>query len=159
MSDPVAYTIVRDLQAALQAIRLSSQYHHTIGALAVRLDPDADVEALIAPEGPRPFVLIDVKPETREYLPANEMRLVLPVTIFWVSESISGDDDSRLLTYYQGCADVERAIAVDTTRGGRAVDTRITGCTLDPSHVAAEVWAVIDLEIPFYRQFGQPNAG
>jgi hypothetical protein len=53
---------------------------------------------------------------------------------------------------------VERAIAADPTRGGLAVDTRILNRTCDDSTEGAQVWAIINAEIGFYRTDGQPDA-
>ena len=83
---------------------------------------------------------------------------MLPVTIHWVGESYPHIDESRMQTFFRGCADVERAIGADPTRGGLAVDTRILQRTEDDSTAGAQVWAVIDTEIRLYRTDGQPDA-
>jgi hypothetical protein len=158
MPEPNEYQIVLNLQTALLAITVVGGYHYDVAALAVKLDPNQDVEALLAPAGPRPFVVLEVKPERWEYFPASQLRLVLPVTIYWVHDSDPTVDLSRLRTYLRGCADVERAIAVDITRGGRAVDTRIVKRTHDAIGDGAQVWAVVDTEIITHRTFGAPDA-
>ncbi len=156
MPEPIEFQIVQNLQTALRAIAVASGYHYDVVATAVKLDPNQGVEALIPPDGPRPFVLIDVGKDRWEYFPAGELRLVLPVTIYWVSESLPTDDNSFMQTYFRGCADIERAIAIDPGRGALASDTRITGRTLD-SLGGAQVWAVIDVAISLRRTYGQPD--
>jgi hypothetical protein len=157
-AEPIEYQIVRNLQSALQLITVVGGYHFTVAATAVKLDPNQGIEALIAPTGPRPFIVIEVKPETRRYSPAKRTRLVLPVTIHWVSESTPTIDESRLQTYFRGCADVERAIAIDIGRGGLATDTQIVDCVYDTAIDGAQVWAQINIEISINRIYGQPDA-
>ena len=156
MSDPILYTIIRNLQAALGAMTVAGGYYYAVAVAVVKLDPNHKVEDLIAPDGPRPFIVLEVKPEAWNYLPANEVRLVVPMTVYWIGASTPTVDESRLLVFTRGCADVERAIAVDITRGGLPVDTRIVKCTKEPSTEAAQVWAMVDIEVRLYRTFGAP---
>lgn len=159
MPEPIDLQIVQHLQAALGAMRVADGYHFDVAATAVKLDPNHQVEDLIAPTGPRPFVILELTPdEGWEYQPAEQLHLALRVTIHWVSDSTPTDDNSRLQTYLRGCADVERAIAQDVTRGGLAVDTRIVKRLYDTAVDGAQVWAQIDVEITLYRQYGAPDA-
>ena len=160
MQEPVEYLILRDLQAALARIAQRDGYHFDVRELAVKLDPNQDVESLIAPDGPRPFVLIEAfterTPERWNYRAAYEVELTIPVTIHWVSESVPTKDEGRLQVFLRGCADVERAITQDTSRGGRAIDTRIVKRTFDTAVDGSQVWAPIDVDIRFLRSYGQP---
>ena len=159
-ADPIEYQIVKSLQTALLAISIAGGYHFDVAALTVKLDPNHKVEDLIAPDGPRPFLIVEPTPENLQYFPASQVRLVMPVTIHWVSDATPTDDDSRLLTYFKGCADVEKAIAKDEatrTHGGLAVDTTIVKRTFETAVDGAQVWASIDLEIVLHRTFGVPN--
>lgn len=158
MPEPIEFRILQNLQTALLAISVAGGYHYTVAAGAVKLDPNQNVEALIASGGPRPFVVLQLQPETWEYDPANQARLVLPVTIHWISDSTPTDDTSRLQTYLRGCADVEQAIAVDITRGGYAFDTKIVKRELDLAVDGSQVWAMVDVEIALRRTYGAPNA-
>lgn len=158
-ADPREYLILRNLQQALLAITVVSGYHYDVRALAVKLDANHDVEALIAPDGPRPFVILEVRSERWQYWPSHMMNLVLPWTIHWVSESDPTIDEDRARLFYRGCADVEQAIALDTGRGGLAIDTRIVNRELQKNAAedGAQVWAAIDIEIKLERTYGQPN--
>jgi hypothetical protein len=158
VGEPIDYLIVRHLQTALGAMSVAAGYHYTVAGSAVKLDPNHNVDAFIAPDGPRPFVILELKPEEREYQPARQVRIVMPITIHWVGECLPHIDESRLQTFLRGCADVERAIGADPTRGGLAVDTRILTRTADDSTEGAQVWAVIETEIRWYRTDGQPDA-
>jgi hypothetical protein len=156
--EPIDYRIVKNLQAALLAISTTAGYHYDVAALAVKLDPNHDAESLIAPDGPRPFILLELGKERWEYFPAFQVRITVPVTVHWVSESVPTDDDSRMQTYLRGCADVERAIAVDISRGGLATDHRINGRTLDLAVDGAQVWAMVETEVRINRTYGAPDS-
>lgn len=156
MTEPKEFLIVQSVQAALQAIKVSSGAYYTVAASAVKLDPNASIEDLIRPDGPRPFVLIELKPDVWEYSPANQTTLTLPMVVHWISDSTPTDDASRLKTYLRGCADVEKALAVDIARGGLAVDTRITERSMDLSMAGAQVWAQIGIQIRSHRTVGEP---
>lgn len=156
MSEPVTFRIVQSLQTALRAIAVASGFYHTIAAVAVKLDPNQDVEQLLGAEAKRPFAIIEVLPERRDYRPSNEVKIVQPVTIHFVQESDVTVDDSWLKTFTRCCSDVEQAITADLSRGGRVGDTRII---TNDFHVYAQqqVWAKVRVEMPYLRQYGQPN--
>lgn len=156
--EPIEFQIVQNLQAALQAIAVAGGYHYDVAGAAVKLDPNQDIESLIAPGGARPFIVIEVTPETWQYQPASQVLMTIPVTVYWVTDSDPTSDPSKMQTFFRGCADVERAIAADVTRGGLAVDTRITKRELSKEIDGAQVWAVIDTEISLYRTYGAPDA-
>jgi hypothetical protein len=157
MPEPIDYRVLRNLQAALGQMTVAGGYHYDVAVGAVKLDPDHDVEALIAPGGPRPFIIFAVGDERWEYQPAMRLALVLPVTLYWLQDSDPTDDESLLKTYFRGCADIEQALALDVTRGGLAVDTRIKQRRLDRVVDGTQVWALIDLEIKIHRGYGRAN--
>lgn len=155
--DPIEYRVIRHLQATLQAIRSADGYHFDVAGTAVKLDPDHKVEDLIAPDGPRPYVLIEIKPEAWTYYPAGEVMLRMEPTVHWVSEGNLLDDESRMLTFFRGCADVEMAVSKDITRGGLVADTRLVRRLFDTTAQGAQVWAAIDLSMHVHRAYGAPN--
>jgi hypothetical protein len=155
--EPIEYQIVLNLQTALLAIAVAGGAHYNVAGGAVKLDPNQNVEALITPGGPRPFVLIEIKPERREYFPSSQLHLFRPIAIHWVSDSDATVDSSRLQVALRGVADVERAIALDITRGGLAYETRIVDTNLDAFPDHAEVWTVTETEIVLHRTYGEPD--
>lgn len=157
MPEPISFRIVQNLQTALRAIAVAGGYHYDVAAVAVKLDPNQANDAVHAPGGPRPLVLIQVNPERREYQPANELRMVLPLVVHWVHESDATNDDDRMRVFFRGCADVEQAIAQDLGRGGLAIDTRVIQCTDRDELDGSQVWAQIEVEIRLFRQYGRPN--
>lgn len=168
MSQPIEFLVVRSLQTALQGIRRGvGDYHFTVAASAVKLDPNQAAEDLLAPDGPRPFVLLELLDEEWDHSGSDQqLNLVLPVRIHWVSDSrlqsaglgTPTDDSDMLETFYKGCADVETAILKDVTRGGVATSTHIVRRTLDTTVEGLQVWAAIDVRVRISRTAGLPNA-
>lgn len=156
-TEPREYRIVRNLQAALAAMTVAGGYFYDASATVVKLDPDHDAHALVQPGGPRPFLILDIGSEQWRYAQANEIKLVLPVTVHWVGESDPTVDEDRVRMFYRATADVETAVAVDISRGGLAADTRIVGRQLVETVEGPQVWAQVSLEIHLHRQYGQPN--
>ena len=157
MPEPIDYQIVRNLQTALRAITVAGGYHYDVASLAVKLDPNQDIEQLIGDQALRPFVILEPTPGTWEYQPSKRVKLTIPVTIHWVQESDPTVDESRLLTCCRGVADVEQAIAVDIFRGALAIDTRITRVRFETVPDSAQVWVMVEIEISLIRIYGQPN--
>lgn len=158
MPSPIEYLAIRQLQTALKAIAVASGYHFTLAGTAVKLDPNQSVEALSRPGGSRPFIVIEVKPEAWGYFPASQIELTIPATVHWISEGDVTVDEKRMETYFQGCADVERAIGADVTLAGLVTDVRIVKRTMDLPEDGAEVWALIDVELTINRTYGAPDA-
>jgi hypothetical protein len=160
MPEPTEYQILLALQSRFQAIALAGGYYHDVNDAAVKLDPNHDAEALKAPTGPRPFILIQVLPDRWQYFPANQERLVMPLAIHWVHEADETSDTERLKTFYRGCADIEKAMAPAANgtiwHGGLATSAKVTKRTLDPEFEGSQVWAMVDVEIVLHRTFGTP---
>lgn len=156
-TDPREYRIVRNLQSALAAITVAGGYFYDVAATAVKLDPDHEVQDLVSPDGPRPFLVLDVAPEKWQYAQANQVKLVLPVTVHWIAESDPTIDEDRVRMFYRACADIEQAAAADLGRGGLAADTRVVRRQLVETVEGPRVWAQVQVEIHLHRTFGQPN--
>jgi hypothetical protein len=156
--EPSEFHILVNLRDALRNIKVTSGYHFDVEDVAVKLDPNADVESLIAPGGPRPFVVIEVRPDVWAYSPSKRVNLTLPMAIHWVSDASPTDDESRMLTFFRGCADVERAIAADVSRGGLAIDTTVIERAYSTAIDGAQVWAINKVQILTRRIYGQPDS-
>src|SRR4051812_41873842 len=105
MRDPNEFTALVGLRDALRAMSVSGGYYHDVNALAVKLDPNQDIEQLVAVDGPRPFVILEVNPDTYAFGSARSgvVELSMPITVHWLSESVPTDDESLMRTYFQGC--------------------------------------------------------
>jgi hypothetical protein len=156
MSEPLEFRIVQSLQTALRGISVGSGYHYDVEALAVKLDPNHNVEDLVGSEGKRPFVILALSPDLFTYYPAGQLRLQMPFIIHAVHDADPTDDDARLQTYFRLCADVEAAIAADGTRGELATDTRILEREMHEMD-GQQVWAMVKGEVLEHRGYGAPN--
>lgn len=160
--EPIEYRVLRDIQAALTDIAVSAGYHHDIESIeAVKLDPDVDVEALVGPDGRRPFILLSTESETWDYGNSPEQQdsffdLGLPITVHWVNDVTGTDDEARIEEFFRACADIEQAVGVDVTRGFLAVDTRIVRRSI-AGISSTQVWVEVQLQVRIQRAFGQPN--
>ena len=157
-NEPNEYLMLTNLQTALQGIT-GSGYHYPVTAAAVKFDIDHDVEALIEPDGPRPFIVIDASEAERWELieKPNGLRLMRPVRIHWVHRFAPSADTARLQMFLRGCADVEKAIVPDPSRGGYASDTRIVNRSWNQEADGLVVWAFIDVQLMARRTYGEPN--
>lgn len=156
VDEPLEFRIVQNLQTALRNISVANGYHHDFQALAVKLDPNQDVESLIGDEALRPFLILALSPDSYEYFPAEQIRLLMPFVIHAVDNTDPTDDDSKLKNYLRLCADVETAIAIDSTRGELATDTRIFEREMHEFD-GQQVWAMVKGEIREHRTYGAPN--
>lgn len=167
MAEPLDFLLLANLKAALQAIRVADGYYYGVDDAAVKMDAETTIDELVGPESLRPFVLIEPRPEEWEYHPSGEVLYSVPLTLHWVhdplpmsdallGEPAQAEDASRMRVYYRGVADIEKAITRDTSRGGRSVDTRITGRRWNPVNSGQDVWAEIDIELKVYRTYGVP---
>jgi hypothetical protein len=123
----------------------------------VKLDPDADITQFVTTPPTRPMVLLEVADELWEYteMPAR-VRITTPVRIHFVRPTDGTDDADRMREFYRACADVERAIAADVTRGGFATMTKVVSRTMK-NQLGTELWAVIGSELRVNRTFGQAD--
>ncbi len=153
---PIEFAVILNLQAALQDIDRVNGYYRTVAATSVKLDPNDAVEQMRASSGQRPYVLIEFAEDALDYAERpSGLQLVLPLTVHWIAESDATDDASLLRTFFEGCADVEKAITADLSRGGRASDTRMTVRRL--TFEGSEVWAEIGVVVRLRRTYGEPN--
>src|SRR5690349_12802282 len=159
MPEPNEYLAVKGLQAALLAINVAAGSHYSVAACAVKLDPESSVEKLIAPDGPRPFVLIELKAEAWQLRPATQLRLEVPITIHFVNEADPTDDDLQMRTHYRGCADVESAVVngIDPAIGAYMMLPPRIG-TRRYGRLGRQVWSEIDLKLALHRTYGAANA-
>lgn len=159
MAVPREYLIVLNIQAALQAMRTRDGYHFNVEQIAIKLDANDDVESRIGDYAVRPFTVLQVNPDGWKVGGSrpNRADIVMPMTIFWMNETEDQTDTGRMLMFYQGFADVERALARDITRGSLAQDTLITSRTMRDREAGAQVWAQVDFEVRTCRTYGEPD--
>lgn len=156
-TDPLDLRAVQALLTLLTGISTASGYFYDVAAGAVVMNPKEKIEDLIAPDGPRPFVIIQMgaNADSWRYQPADQLRVDMPVTVHWVHDAVAGSDASKAERFSRGSADVEKAICADRSLGGLVMDTRIQGRSLDDDD-GRVVWVVLPIVITFYRTYGEP---
>jgi len=154
--EPVEYRVVTHLQTALRAIAVAGGYFYDVAALAVKLDANSTVEDLVGDSRLRPFYILEVGTSAFGYQPAHRVNVVMPIQIHAVHESDVTADEDWIKVFFRLCADIERAIAVDITRGGLATDTRVQTREFR-TYEGAQVWATVKAEVRVPRVYGAPN--
>lgn len=154
--EPLLYRAVVSLQAALNAIQVADDYFHSVDAeVAVKLDPSADVHDLLSLEGPVPFVILEPLEERRTWFEKPDgIKVTQPFLVHWCGESEADDDASRMRNYFRACADIERAVRVDPSRGGIVMETLFLNPRLTDFQQGARYWAVCEVQLVFYRTHG-----
>ena len=166
MTEPNEYRLVLALQAAIRRLRTADGYFFDIDDDAVKLDGDEDIERLTAADGPRPFAIIEPRPESWTYSPGSVV-IEQPFTVFVATDAVAAADPitgapapttdaDRMRTFWRLVADVERAIGVDVSLGGTCVDARITRRTWLRDIESQMVVAEIELDAKVYREYGKP---
>lgn len=164
------YLIVKALQTALLAISTAAGYHATLPPLAVRLDPENDIESLIAETRARAgtvdrsFALLSFPSDAFDYGAAagaehGHVVIAMPFNVSWVQRIDPASDDVRLQTLYRIFADVETALeprALLRELSGLATDVRILSRT-DINPNSSEIWAVLTGTVRIKRAYGAPN--
>lgn len=159
MPSPNEFLVLQSLQQALKGISVAAGYHYDLVNIAVKLDPNQDVESFLAEiAGPRPVIILAVQPDQWVYRPAGYVEITLAIDIHWFNDTDPKDDNSLWETYFKGCADVEQAIAIDPTRGNRVADTRIVQRTaFRPRQSSSMAWAQISTSMTtMNRIYGRP---
>jgi hypothetical protein len=157
MAEPLGYQILLNLQSALRAIS-GAGYFFSVGSAAVSIDPVDVIEIVLGRAASSPFVVIELGVSGRPtYQPASQMLEFLPFNIIAFANATHLDPVSRVNVYEQLCADIEKAVTVDISRGTLATDTRITGRQMQVTTGSLRVVAVVQLEVRTYRTYGAPN--
>lgn len=156
MAEPLEFQILQSIQTALRNISIAGGYFHDVASVAVKLDADAKVEDLIGSSPERPFIILEINTETFDYFPAEQLRLIMPVTVHFVNDTDPKEDDDLLKSHLRACADVEQALAIDGTRGGLATDTRITSRE-KREYEGQLLWSQITAQVLENRTYGKPN--
>lgn len=123
MADPQRLLIQQDLATALRAMTVAGGYTYTVQAGSVTLDP---VSLETVPPGMLPacYVHADTGSE-RQFQPADRIKDRYRYTIVWRADAVGHDMDRKTKVFERMSADLEKALTVDITRGGHAIDTRL----------------------------------
>lgn len=156
MNEPLEFRIVQDLQTALRSISVANGYYHDVENLAVKLDPNHDVESLIGDQAQRPFLILELPADKFNYSGSGQIILSMPFIIHAVNDTDPTDDDDMLRTYMRLCADVEQAIAIEDSRSQLVFSIKINNREIYKLD-GQRLWAMLTGEIREHRTYGEPN--
>lgn len=156
MAEPIEFQIVQNVQAVLQAISVANGYFYDVRGTGVKLNPDYDVEALVAEDAARPWITLEVTPEGWTFQPSNRVTLEMPMRVHWFNDDDQCSDEDLLRMCYRAYSDIEKAVSADHSRGGLAVDTRIV--TRFAAFQGSAVWVAVDLAVKVIRTYGEASA-
>jgi hypothetical protein len=145
----VQQRILDDLVLALEAIDGTGSYATTISRVYIM-----DASEIQGPQTPCIFLLSDTDRVTHQRLGMNVRKLDLTLVL-----AMSGGEagwDARLRAF---ASDVERALAVDDTRGGLALDTLFEeSFVFEGADEAPIVQAEAKVAVIYRTAYGDPDS-
>lgn len=159
MTEPIEYRILLNARDSLQAISQSGGYFFTAEAGSVSVDPIDTIDIILGRAAASPSFVVEVGSAGRPtYQPASQILELIPVNIIAFANSDQQQDPvAKTKVYERLCADIEKAMTADITRGGMATDTRIIGRQMQVTTGSVRVVALVQLEVRVYRTYGAPN--
>lgn len=153
MADSKRLAIIKNIQAALQAISVASGYNYTVPAASVVYDPAVNLLGMNGAD--LPFMVIEATPDGgKDYYPAEQLREIFRVNIYARIDVDSSDPTARATGWERLAQDIEKALTQDLTRGGNAVDTRL-GVPSPFIGVGSNIVILLQpVEIRIYRSYG-----
>lgn len=157
MAEAIEYQILLDVQATLQGISVAGGYHHDVAEDAVSMDPQDHMEILRPTLGLSPFFVIEVSPNrTIDYFQADQIREIIPIDITCATETEQTNKLDKLRAFERLCMDVEKALAVDVTRGGLVGHHQIENKQMGIMVGSERVIAIIETTVRLHRTYGEP---
>jgi hypothetical protein len=147
VADTRKHTIIDNCLAAIGAITHGATYERTVRTISRNV--------LSLPESPvNDTVWVESTTQTKEPLASALSLVTLVITFGAIVES---SDLGKACDDIE--ADIERALAVDVTRGGYAIDTRVIHTEDAPLESGAPLAGVrVDVEIKYRHADGNPYA-
>lgn len=160
MADSQRLSVRKNIQAALQAMTINGGYHWDVRADSVVRDPVA-LDFVSTTETPF-FVLGQLEPMkntgARAFLPALQLEDELLMNIFVRVDAPGSNPNRKDDAAEHMLADIEKALTVDITRGGYAIDTRLHQPPAAVIGLPTEDRMILTqpVEIRVQRSYGQP---
>jgi len=146
MSDSVREDVIQNLVTTLQGVTKTAGYNITINRVERIKMVGLDIREF-------PTVLVIPADEVKEQSPSDKYTCRLAVTLeCWIQEY--GDVSAQVNILL---ADIEKALMVDHTRGGVAVDTKLLGNSAFYNEVNKPYGGVeIRIEVHYRHKFSDP---
>ena len=124
MADSTRLRILKNVQGVVQAISVAGGYNYTVPDASVVLDPTVNI--LTVQGADLPFVIVEATPDgSVKYYPSEQKLEVLRLNLIARVDVDTSNPLARAEAWEKLAADFEKALVVDHTRGGNAVDTRL----------------------------------
>ena len=147
--------IIEALQDKLQAITGSDYHYPLTSAAQVTVDPGMQILGPVLSD--LPIYVIETTPDgTKQYLAASQLLEVMRVNIHARHDADPVNPSSKLSVFENLKSDMERALAVDITLGGLAVDVRLFTAAEFVGMGQPIVIVTQPVEIRLYRAYGSP---
>ena len=155
--DSIRLRLIQNVADSLRAINAASGYYLTVQPESVKTEP---ADLLTAPGPNLPMFLVAASQRApRIFHPSKRVRETVAVDITAAADvGDTTDPTAKLTACEQLAADMEKALALDITRGQIAMVTRV----LDPQFWMnmgnqARVIVVQPVDIEVQRIYGQPD--
>jgi hypothetical protein len=159
MADSTRLRILKNVRTTLQANTVAGGYNYTVAAGSVSLDPTVNLMTINGVD--LPFIVIEATPDGNiQYFPSEQKYEIFRLNLIARVDAINGalDPTARADAWEKMIADFEKALTVDHTRGGNAVDTRL-GTPAPFVGVGSPICVIVQpVDVKFYRRYGDPNA-
>jgi hypothetical protein len=148
-SDPVHERIMDHIVNTLESIMQVNGYKFNVAKVDRVKTPPKKVSKF-------PYLIVGMNNEPEDYANDAQMFLTLSITIIaWIKSHNQADDCSAII------AEIKKALAIDPTRGGLALDTAVKDkrATLDKiSFPTAQPYGrtELDVEVLYYHKKGNP---
>lgn len=147
--------IVEAIRTKLQAISGGNYHYPLVDGSQVTVDPGLHILGEITSD--LPVYVIETTPEgTKLYQPMEQLLEIFVINIHARYDADPIDPSSKLAVLENLKADMERALTVDITLGGLAVDVRLQTAADFVGMGSPVVIVTQPVEIRLYRQYGVP---
>tara|TARA_R110000824_G_scaffold401624_1_gene613168 strand:+ start:110 stop:565 length:456 start_codon:yes stop_codon:yes gene_type:complete len=150
MGTPARTSILSNMSTTLAGITTGNGYNTTVVTVEGEAKTWADVPASL-----KPWIGYVPTAETLQYLPGNQIRVVLPVQL--ICHIVGQTQSARSVALNNLLDDVIAVLSVDTTRGSKAISTTVLSVETDEGAPGAigEGSMVLAVEVAYMRTSGQ----
>ncbi len=150
MGTPARTSILSNLATTLATVTTGNGYNTTVVTVEAEAKTWADV-----PTALKPWIGYVPSAESLEYLPGNQIRVVLPVEV--ICHISAATNSARSTALNNLLDDVIAVLSVDTTRNAKAISTTVVRVDTDEGAPGAtgQGSMVLGVEVAYMRTSGK----
>ena len=150
MGTPARTSILSNLSTTLAGVTTGNGYNTTVATVEKEAKTWAEV-----PPGLKPWIGYIPVAETLQYLPGDQIRVVLPIDL--ICHIVGQTQADRATKLSNLLDDLIAVLAVDTTRGAKAISTTVVSVDTDEGAPGAigQGSMVLRVEVAYIRTCGQ----